>query len=150
MLSSRMLLHLSLTRRLSLPPNVVQPNVVASQSDTLLGCWPAECCCISVCHLWLYQLLSSRLVIVAVTQSHQSFHSLSHNFALPHLTYYFRSRVLVAVYMAMAISISFLSFSLISESTEQHIQPPVKCEWSGGGPLPPCLPACLPSCLPLP
>ena len=30
--------------------------------DTLLGCWPAECCCISVCHLCLYQLLSSPLV----------------------------------------------------------------------------------------
>ena len=34
---------------------------------------------------------------------------------------------------SMAISISFLSFSPISESTEQHIQPPVKCKRSGGG-----------------
>ena len=87
--------------------------------DTLLGCWPAECCCISVCHLWLYQLLSSPLVtpylhpllpLVPVTQSHQSFHSLSHNIALGP-SHIFRSRVLVSICMAMAISISSLSFS---------------------------------------
>ena len=55
-------------------------------------------------------------------------------YALPQgPSHIFRSHVLVAVYMAMAISISFLSSSLISESTEQRIQPPVKCERSGGG-----------------
>ena len=74
------------------------------------------------------------VVVVVVVEVVVVVHSLSHNIALgPSHT--FRSRVLVCLHVRSHFHLIpfLLSLSPISESTEQHIQPPAKCEQSRGG-----------------
>ena len=76
------------SRQCSQPPHLSHPTpphptpawpVRLPVSDTLLGCWPAECCCI--CHgcISCSPLHLSRCSYTLTPSRTKSFHSLSHN-----------------------------------------------------------------------